>query len=272
MNLLLWIGIARAVDAAPPVASPPAPPAVVAPVDAPVAEPPPEPPPSGEEVIIYEETEVARRRGEVYQALRAEGYRKGRDLGDRTVFLPRSAWKPQVVVYDDGWVALRRSPPRIHAPGRSFADQGRPTEYLLCIIMPTSCISIGGWLVSKRKLDPIKEEVLDATREEVRALNDAVARRELVHRLNEDIPGDLEAIWAREELSPADRHLLLYTYWDTRTETPEGMEARAAIRGFLVGVVQGSATPITAAELARLNAGRESEAPLVLPVPEETDP
>lgn len=218
-----------------------------------------------EEAIVQEAPEVARKRAEVYAALKAQGYRKGRDLGDRTVFLPEEPWRPRVIVHDDGWVYLKRQPPRIHAPGRSFADQGHPAEYLLCIIAPTSCLSLGGWLVGERKLAWQKGEVLDATRDEVRSLNDAVARRELARRLNEDIPADLEAIWGRAELPPEARRNLLYTYWDTRTEGPEGMAARDAVRAFLAGVVQQSDDPFSAAELAALNAGRSSLHPLDIP-------
>lgn len=225
-----------------------------------------------EEAVIQEAPEVARKRAEVYAALKQQGYRKGRDLGDRTVFLPEEPWGPRVIVHDDGWVYLKRQPPRVHAPGRSFADQGHPAEYLLCILAPTSCLSLGGWLVGERKLARQKGEVLDATRDEVRNLNDAVARRELGRRLNEDIPADLDAIWGRADLPPEARRRLLYTYWDTRTEGPEGMAAREAVRAFLVGEVQQSDAPFTAAELDALNAARSSLRPLDLPTPRRGPP
>lgn len=213
---------------------------------------------AGEEIDVKQSQEVLRRRAELYEALVREGYVRRLRRDERTVFLSEDPWKPRVIVHDDGWVYFKREPPRLHAPGRSFTDQGSPAAYLLCIIAPTSCLSVGGWLVSPRKMGAVTANVMDSTRDKVRAMNDAVARRELGHRLNQDIPNDLEAIWSRTELAPEDRHVLLYAYWDTRTDTPEGNAAKGAIEAFLRGVVQQSDTPFTADELAAMNARRES--------------
>lgn len=255
MILLLSLLLAYADDPAPPV---PAAPAEVTPA--------PAPPVRGREVItITAEDEVLRRRAEVFEALTQEGYiRRRRQGDDRTVFLSEDPWKPQVVVHDDGWVYFRRQPPRVHAPGKSFADQGSPAAYLLCIIAPTACVSVGGWLVSDRKLGAIKGQVMDSTQDKIRAMNDAVARRELGRRLNEDIPADLDKVWARTEIDVSQRKVLLYAYWDSRTETPEGEAAKEAITAWFRGVVQTSDTPFTAAELATLNETRASLEPLQL--------
>ncbi len=241
----------------------PAPPAVPA---APGAQPPPlGARVAGEEIDVPEGQEVLRKRAELFEALVEEGYARRRRQGDdRTVFLSEDPWKPQIVVHDDGWVYFRRQPPRIHAPGKSFADQGSPAAYLLCIIAPTSCVSIGGWLVSDRKLSSVQGEVLVSTQEKIRAMNDAVARRELGRRLNEDIPRDLELVWTRAELAPDQRKALLFEYWDARTDTPEGDAAKEAIESFLRGVVQQSETPYTAEELEALNTKRQSLRPLDL--------
>jgi hypothetical protein len=169
-----------------------------------------------------------------------------------------------VFVHDDGWVYFRRQPPRVHAPGRSFADQGTPAAYLLCILAPTSCVSIGGWLVSDRKLSGVQGEVLASTKDKIRAMNDAVARRELGKRLNDDIPRDLERVWAQAELPADERRRLLFEYWDTRTDTPEGDAAKGAIEAFFRGVIQQSESPYSAEELAALNAKRQSVRALVL--------
>ena len=214
--------------------------------------------------VVHHDFAVQHARAELFEVLTAEGYRKGEHKNDRTVFASRTPWKPKVTVHDDGWVYVQRQPPRIHAPGRAFADQGRPTEYLWCLLAPTACISVGGWLVSDRKLGAAKQEVLDATAEKVRAMNDAVARRELGRRLYDEIPADLERIWAQTALAPAHRRALLYEYWDSRTETPEGEQAKDAIEAFLRGVVQSSDTPYTTEELAALNARRSTARALSL--------
>jgi hypothetical protein len=267
---LLLVGWLHAAE---PPASPAAdPPASPAPARAePVLAPPPAPvvPPlharvAGEELEVQGSQEVLRKRAELYESLVREGYTRRLRKTDRTVFLSEDPWKPRVIVHDDGWIYFRREPPRIHAPGRSFTDQGSPAAYLLCILAPTSCVSIGGWLVSPRKLGAVKADVVDTTREKVRGMNDAVARRELGYRLNTDIPRDLDAIWQRIELSPEDRRVLLFEYWDSRTDTPEGAAAKEAIESFLRGVVQQSGTPFTVEELTLLNTKRYSRRPLDL--------
>lgn len=224
-------------------------------------DPPPEPPldaPRGEQLVIIEGDRVARARAELVVALKREGYTRSEVRGEYTVFKNKIPYKPQVWVHADGWVSLRRQPPRVHSPFHTFSDQGSPAEYLLCIIMPTACVSVGGWAIGPRKLARQEQEVYDSTRAQVKALNDAVARNHLETRLNNDIPTDLAKIWDDTSLPVADRHLLLFTYWDTRTETAEGKQARQAIRAYLIGVVQASANPFTQDELAALNASRQS--------------
>jgi hypothetical protein len=235
-----------------------------APPDPDSAPPPLWAPVGRDELIVRGEEEVLRYRAQVFQSLVEEGYRRRIRRGDRTIFLSEDPWKPRVIVHDDGWVYFRREPPRVHAPGRSYADQGSPAAYLLCIIAPTSCVSVGGWLVSPRKLNAVKAELLDTTKDEVRSMNDAVARRELGQRLYADIPRDLEQVWSREDLPASERRALLFEYWDSRTETPEGDAAKEAVASFLRGVVQQSETPFTEAELAALNAKRQSLHPLSL--------
>ncbi len=219
--------------------------------------------------------EIRRKRAELYQELRDQGYRKGPRKGDYQVYLPPTPWKPRVFVHDDGWVTVRRQPPRIHAPGRSFADEGNRAEYLWCIIAPTACVSVGGWVVSERKLAPQKQAVYESTRDAARELNDAVARDALGKRLNDVIPADLERIWA-QPLSGEERRRLLFVYWDTRTDTPEGHAAQSVIRDFLDAVVQTSSEPFTAAELDAWNAARSSLEALALdgtgPFPERGPP
>jgi len=190
LSLLLLVGLLHADDPATSPASPAVKPTAPNDPAAPVAPAPPEapaegdslPPPvgarvAGEEIDVQQSQEVLRKRAELYEALVKEGYVRRLRRNERTVFLSEDPWKPRVIVHDDGWVYFRREPPRLHAPGRSFTDQGSPAAYLLCIIMPTSCISVGGLLVSPRKMGAVTADVMDSTRDKVRAMNDAVARR-----------------------------------------------------------------------------------------------
>lgn len=239
-------------------------------------EPPPPPPPPepervvgdeavDETVIVYGDVEVKKARDELALALRSEGYKRSERNGDYTVFKNDIGYRPQVWVHDDGWVRLIRQPPRVHSPGHSFADQGSPLNYLWCVpTLMTACVSVGGWFIGERKYAALKEDVLGNTRDEVRKLNDAVVRQHLAKRLYRDIPTDLDAIWADSTQAPEVRRRLLFLYWDSRTENEAGLAAKDAVRSFMLGVVQASATPFAAAELADLNDSRTTAEPLDL--------
>lgn len=233
--------------------------------DPPPAAPSASPPETVDEtVVIWADPAVAKARDALNLALREEGYVRTERREDRTIFKSSSPWKPRVILHDDGWIYLRREPPRVHSPGRSFADQGSPAAYLWCVIMPSACVSIGGWMVSEKKLNTIEGHLLEATRDEVQALNEAIARRALARRLNDEIPADLERIWGLPD-PPEVRRRLLFEYWDSRTDTDAGAEARAAIEAFLRAVVQTSATPFTEAELAEFNRVKTTPEPFLPP-------
>lgn len=209
----------------------------------------------GVTIEIFADPAVARARAQLFQDLKDQGYRKGDHKDDRTVFKSYVPYHPRVIVHDDGWVYLQREPPRVHIPGKTFADQGAPANYLWCILAPTACVSIGGWLVGPRKYQAMEGDILDAVHQDVNKLNDAVARKQLELRVNNDIPADCDQIWG-QPLPAESRRRLLYTYWDTRLDTPEGDVARAAIMRFIKGVVMQSGTPFTAAEVAEMNEHR----------------
>ncbi len=259
MSLVLLFALGRAALAQSQEEDPPPP--------IPIGQPPPlEAAVAGETIDVPQGEEVLRARAALFEVLVQEGYTRRQRKDDRTVFLSEEPWKPRVIVHDDGWMYFRREPPRLHAPGRSFADQGSAAAYLLCIVAPPTCVSVGGLVVSPRKLGAVKARVVDASREKVELMNDAVARRELGRRLNDAIPRDLERIWTTPALTPEQRRVLLFEYWDARTDTPEGDAARGAIEAFLRGVVQQSNTPFTADELDKLNATRYGRPVLALPL------
>lgn len=220
-----------------------------APVDAPVP---------GITVDIFADPAVARARAQLFQDLRDQGYRKGDHSNDRTIFKSYVPYHPRVIVHDDGWVYLQREPPRVHIPGKTFSDQGAPANYLWCILAPTACVSIGGWMVGPRKYQAMEGDILDAVHQDVNNLNDAVARKQLELRVNTDIPADCEQIWA-ENVPAETRRRLLYTYWDTRLDTPEGDVARAAVMRFIKGVVMQSEAPFTADEISEMNTHRHCQ-------------
>lgn len=219
-----------------------------------------------ETVIVTGDAAVMKARDELSLKLRSEGYKRSERDGEYTVYKNDIGYRPQFWVHDDGWILIKPQPIRVRSPGKSFADQGSPLNYLWCIpTLMTACVSLGSGALGPRQYDGIRGDLVDATRPEVERLNDAVVRAHLSSRLYKDIPTDLARIWADETQSYAERHRMLFLFWDSRTENEAGLAARAAIRSFLIGVVQQSPNPFTAAELAALNAKRSSLDPLELP-------
>lgn len=257
----LLCSLALAADPVPPPASAgQASPAPAAPAPAPPPPPGPAntaPDPNIQTVTVdvLADPAVARARAQLFQDLKDEGYRKGDHRNERTTFKSYVPYHPRVIVHDDGWVYLQREPPRIHVPGRTFADQGAPANYLWCILAPTACVSIGGWMIGPRKYQALEGDILDSLHTDVTTLNEAVARKQLELRVNNDIPADCERIWA-QDLPEASRRRLLYTFWDTRLDTTDGDYARQAIMAFIKGVVMQSGTPFTPAEIETMNTQR----------------
>jgi hypothetical protein len=109
-----------------------------------------------------------------------------------------------------------------------------------------------------------KMEFLDRTRDErmrIAAAEHARLLRESLHRTG----ADLERVW-RGPGSAAERRRLLFLLWDECLERGSAEEVRIAraVRGRIVGFVRrhlpvGSRMAYSAAELARLNAGRTSQ-------------
>ena len=67
---------------------------------------------SSGEIIIYGERELARKRAILDSQIRVQGYGTVKKSENKTVYRPDIAWKPSVIVYDDGYMILRRTPVR----------------------------------------------------------------------------------------------------------------------------------------------------------------
>jgi hypothetical protein len=210
--------------------------------------------------------EVARARDAVVQQLRADGYHRSERKDGYTIYHNDIAYHPRVILHDDGWIEVKREAIRFHAPGRKFANEGSKLEYLWCVLALPLCISPGGQVMSKTKLDAYKEDVYNDTHDTMTQLNNAVAANAMRRRLNQDIPAQLEQIWNDPQRPLEERKALLLAFWDTRTDTPEGEQARQAAENFLSAVVQTSGTPISRAELDAFNARHTAPRPLDLPV------
>lgn len=251
--LPLWLALARADDAAPPPEPPPAP----AEVD------PAQQPGDGtiQEIVVFGEMEVAKRRRALHAELKAQGYREKKVKGDGTaVWRPDDPWKPSVEVHDEGFVMMRRSPVRFE----SYVKSDSPARWIACIPpFGLMCIRVGGQVVSKRKLDAQKARVADAMDAEVDAWSTAVMQTAMHRKIHVELPAALDATWARGAPleaggpalpSPADRRRALADHWATRACTPEGAAVRQVVADFLENVVQASPDRMGAEEVAAANA------------------
>jgi hypothetical protein len=212
-----------------------------------------------EEMIIEEDLQVERARAQLDRRMRDLGYKEGKDKGDRVIYRPETSWKPSVVVHDEAFVIIRRTPPRFEPWVKSRA----PIAYLSCIPPFTPmCLRVQGVLVSKRRLQHHKTNVTESIEPMVYTWREAIVDRAMKFRVEEELPGILDAVWyegrpldSREPLlaDAASRRSEILTLWSSRTCTPEGDQVRAVVADYLVWEVQRSQTPANEAEIAEAN-------------------
>jgi hypothetical protein len=189
-------------------------------------------PPTPDEQIIVDEREAELRREAVIQRLRLLGYRVKAQHDGYLLLRASNAtksdrrWAPDVRLYDEGFVVLKKGSRR----------------------------TAGGM---KRR-----EATVLAIETEMRAWRVAIQELALEHRLWEELPAELDAIWNDRTTAPHMRRAALLAYWTSRTCTPEGQAVRDAIRTYVIEEVQTSAWPVTDAEAQQASA--ENECGLVL--------
>ncbi len=231
---------------------------------------------SGEEILIVGDAVVQEARHEVTRALAAQGFVAKRRRDGVTVYLHPVPYKPKVLVYDDGFVLIRRrgfayTPPQVGNVPRGMEIALRTT---LCVLAPIYCFHAPGLVMSPARLEQQKEIVVEAVEDEVRAYNDALASRALGGRL-EDVADMLNAIWiwgmhpeTGEILrTPVQRRQALMTFWESRADNEYGDAVRIMVEDFMNYEVQVSSWPYTEAEVAALNRDRHCTRELVLQPP-----
>lgn len=260
--LLSWAAFAQEPEPEPPAAPPgdaaPAAPDMELEVDS--------------EIVVFGDLQVAARRAELDRGLRAQGYRMGIRKDGKTVYRPEAPWKPTVVVYDDGFVRLKRSPVRFEPPGHQAGSN--KLRYLWCLPPFTPmCLRIGGQVVSKRKLEPQKAQVLTATHPQVGAWREALVGRAMSRKVGTELPDRLDQLWATGRplegegpllTAPADRRAAILAHWSNRTCTPEGDAVADVLALFLEYEVQESEAPVSAEEQAAANAAQRCSRRLAL--------
>ena len=217
------------------------------------------PPTPVEEMTVYGEQEILRRRGELVRNLKHMGYREGRRRDGRTVFVPHVPYRPTVILDDDAWMEIKRTPVRVDPPGDSN------WRYLWCLppfTITAACVQIGGQVIGRRKLMPFKADVVRATRYELREWQQAVVANAMEQRINNDLPDMLDATWTTGRPmgdegpfleSHDDRRTAIFRFWASRSCVPEGAQVRAAVATFIEAEIQASSHPATPEELDTAN-------------------
>lgn len=226
-----------------------------------------------DEMVVYGERLVDQARREVVETIEELGYDyEVKKQGDRVVYRHPSAWYGEVVLYDDGYMQVKRQ--RIRVEGRAVPWAKRrnsPGAWLGCFVYPWACIRVYGATVSRRRWMGTQTRTVAELAPKVEVLADRIADLETTRRVAA-LPGKLEALW--DEGAPLDRRSgalrdpesrrqAILQYWGSRTETVWGRMVRETVENFVEAVVQTSEHPFTAAEIDAFNADRDVPFPIV---------
>jgi len=229
--------------------------------------PPPDWATPGETIIVQPENRVAEKRRELEGALDALGYGEKKRRGEWSIYLAEAPWYPKVMVHDSGFMVIKRR--GVHFKLPEIADWGgleKPLELAICIVQPTSCIRVHGLLTSKRRLRWKEQEVVDSTRKQMSAFQDALADAALAERIA-GLVEVLNSLWRdgvqpdSEEIlvTPESKRKALVELWKAPASNRWGDTMRAHIEIFIDDVVQASEAPFLSQEIERANRERRSE-------------
>lgn len=228
---------------------------------------------AGDALDIVRTPAAEQARWRITRDLRADGYRPIRQVGPWTVYAGDRSYKPRVWLHSDGWVDVRRAPPYLIGPVRLLSEgaaltraqmvaalgadaRGADVEALqqgngvgVACLQNVVCAGAGGWFVSARRFRAAEAHLLAVTAPGADALREAVAAEALARRVNDELPRELAAIWSDPAASAQQRRGRILSLYASRTDSPEGSAARAAIRAFILGVVQASDEPFDPADV-----------------------
>ena len=228
-----------------------------------------------EEMVIHGQMVVAKKRKALENRLRRMGYKKFVRKKGRTTIRHARPYRPTILLDDDGWMMIKRSPIRFEPPGKA-AERSSKLKYLWCLPPPTvACIRIGGQVVNRRRLMTYKNRVAVQSFGYVKEWQDAIISQAMNVRLTTDIPEMLDSIW-KEGLTgddtpplqtPKDRRSAIMEFWHTRTCVKEGAQARQLAWDFIVYEIQASEHPASRAEIEAANAKLNCSDATPLPFP-----
>jgi hypothetical protein len=228
---------------------------------APVEPAPVEPAPgeSSYEVIVYGELLVEQARQKVVERMEELGYTaEVIDRGDHVVYRHEAPWHGEVLLYDDGWMQVKRQPLYVEGRGMPWAKRNTPVAWAGCVLWPWLCLKTSGATFSHRKWLGLETRTVDALAPDVREWGDRVADLATTHTVDA-LPDKLTALWERgvplQGAGPvlqtaAERRAALHAFWASRTDTVWGHEVQEAVEAFCRAVVQTSEAPFLPEELA----------------------
>lgn len=229
-----------------------------------------EPEPSYE-VVVYGDMLVQQARDRVVEDLEQQGYDMVIERDNRTIFRNQDPWRGDVVLYDDGWMMVKRQPVRVEGREMPWAERNSALSWVGCVAWPFLCVRPNGQLVSTRRFRGQETRAVTRTHTHVTEWADRIADRAVSERLDA-LPADLDALWLEGVAldgttllhTHAERRRALLVYWASRTETPWGDRVREAVEGYIRGVVQHSDHPFTEEEVAEFHRSGGSTRPFPL--------
>ena len=216
-------------------------------------------------IIVYGESPADKAKRELVQRLDDLGYQRALVRGDKTIIRHRDPWKGQFVLHEAGWMELRRQPIQVEGREVSWAKRNTPLAWAGCVLWPHACVRVGGGTVSRRKFHGLKGRVLQQAQPLATVWSDAVADEAFEEKLAA-LSVQLEALWQEGtplvsgavRMTPPERKAELLAYWNSRTDDRWGAQLRAAVRSFILGVVQTSEHRFTQDELVKFDIGTRS--------------
>ena len=148
-----------------------------------------------DEVIVYGELRVEQARQAVVDQLTDLGFdHQVLDQGDHVVYRHRSPWHGEVVLYDDGWMKVKRQPLRVEGAEVPWAKLNSPLAWAGCLIYPWACLRVNGALVSTRKWRGSESRTVASLQPDVEVWGDRIADLAVDRKVG-DLPEHLAILW-----------------------------------------------------------------------------
>jgi hypothetical protein len=197
------------------------------------------------EMIIFGEREVDIRRKKLENHLYHSGYREGIQKNGRTVYRPETSWKPSFIVYESGFIELKRTPPRFESYLKHRNDIWR---YLACVPPFTvMCIDVNGWMINERKLRHAKEDIVTGTHSDIIAWQESLEKMSMEERIHNTIPLMLDAVWKQGLLpdgqiitTSQEKFKWILDFYSDRLCNEYGLMVREVIQIYVEEEIRGS--------------------------------